>query len=314
MFKKALLIVTCLSAAVLAGPLNKQQIAAQAQWLIHGDVEGLMASKLGQRIQQEAAKPGAAQVLEGIKTIYGINPLTDIKSITLYGSKVGAEEGVALIRANVDREKLVNLLKLNPDYKEHKADGLVIHEWVDPPKDDKPAQTRFGAFQGSDMAVIASSQTLLRQALAVLEGKADSLAKSESPLAAAGPAGAFLTLRVGKLPQPPANKPEAALLAQFAGAQAYLGEVEGKVFAEVAIATATPEAADNVRKMAEGGLAFLNLVMPAQGPAHPDIPPQFPALVRSAKVTMDGKTVKLSAAVTAEELIAMLEWAEKHKK
>ena len=109
--------MVCLAATSLAGPLNKQQIASGAKWLLHGDMEGLMASKVGQKIQQEAQKPGAAQILEGIKTIYGINPLTDIKSVTLYGMKVGSDDGVALIRANVDREKLVNLLKLNPDYK-----------------------------------------------------------------------------------------------------------------------------------------------------------------------------------------------------
>ncbi len=314
MFKKALFVAACLSTAVLAGPLDNRQIAAQAQWVIHGDVETLMASKLGQRIQQETRKPGLAQVMQGIETIYGLNPLSDIKSITLYGTKVGQEEGVAIIQAKLDRQKLVNLLKLNPDYKEHQAGQQVIHEWVDAPKDGKPAQIRFGAFSGSDLAVIASSRELLQQALAVLEGKADSLAKGESPGLPASPAGTFLTLRVNKLPQPPADRPEAFLLAKFARASACLGETEGKLFAEAAIEAASQEAADNIRKTVEGGLAFLGLLMPAQGQALPDIPPQLPPLVRSAKVTMDGKTVKLSAGMAAEDLIAMLEWAEKHKK
>jgi len=314
MFKKALFVAASLATAVLAGPLDKRQIAARAQWLIHGDVEALMVSKLGQRIQQEAQKPGLAQVVQAIQTTYGLNPLADVKSITLYGTKVGQEEGVAIIQAKLDRQKLVDLLKLNPDYKEHKAGQQVIHEWVDAPKDDKPAQVRFGAFCGSDLAVIASSRDLLQQALAVLDGKADSLAKGESPGLAAPRAGTFLTLCVDKLPQPPADRPEAVLLAKFARACACLGEAEGKLFADVAIEAASQEAADNIRKTVEGGLAFLGLLMPAQGQALPDIPPQLPPLVRSAKVTMDGKTVKLSAGMATEDLIAMLEWAEKHKK
>ena len=65
MFKKALLAMVCLAGVALAGPLDKQQVPAGAKWLLHGDVETLMASKLGQKIQEEAAKPGPAQMPVG---------------------------------------------------------------------------------------------------------------------------------------------------------------------------------------------------------------------------------------------------------
>ena len=315
MFKKALCVMVCLAGVALAGPLDKQQVPAGAKWLLHGDAEALMASKVGQKIQEEAAKPGQAQVLDGLKATFGLDPLKDIKSVTVYGTQFGQEKNVVLLRAKLDREKILNLLKMNPDYKEGKVGETTTYEWVDAAKGDKPAQKKFGAFFGSDLAVMTTEAELLKTALAVLEGKADSLAKSApAGLAAETPKGAFLVIRVGELPTVGAEKPEAALFNKLACGQAAVGEAEGKVFAEINIEARTEQAAANLKKTGDGFLALLDLMMPEAGQSNPKIPPQFPALVKSAKVTQEGKTVKASATMPAEDLIAMLQWAQKQKK
>ena len=72
----------------------------------------------------------------------------------------------------------------------------------------------------------------------MLDGKGDSLAKVESlltaSLTAAPPERRSPSSASPKCP-PRRRKPEAALLAKIAGAHAYLGEADGKVFAEVGI-------------------------------------------------------------------------------
>lgn len=315
MFKKALFAMICLAGVALAGPLDKQQVPAGAKWLLHGDMEALMASKLGQKIQEEAAKPGLAQVLEGLKTMFGLDPLKDVKSVTAYGTQFGQETNVVLIRAKLDREKILNLLKMNPDYKEGKVGDTATYEWVDAAKDDKPAQKKFGAFFGSDLALIATDGELLKTALTVLEGKSDSLAKSgPAGLTAEAPKGAFVVVRVGELPTVGAEKPEAALFNKLACGWAAVGEAEGKVFAELNIETRTEQAAADLKKMGDGFLALLDLMLPETGQPNAKIPPQFPALVKSAKVTQEGKTLKASASMPVEDLIAMLQWAQKQQK
>src|SRR5437763_1617142 len=79
-----------------AGPLDRAVVDRDATWMFHVDVEAGLSSTLGglakEKIAEEGARPG-----EDLIKKFGVDPLKDIKGLTMYGFKAGEDDGVAVI-------------------------------------------------------------------------------------------------------------------------------------------------------------------------------------------------------------------------
>ncbi|MCD6303846.1 MAG: hypothetical protein J7M21_02670, partial [Planctomycetes bacterium] len=191
---KRLLVTMVAAAAVTAaaagGPLKIEQVAGNATWVAHLDAAALLNSGIGKFLLEQAEKK--PQFLDGIAKVrqtLGFDPLNDIRSITLYGTRIGDKSGVVIIDGAVDRQKIVSLLEQNPTHSTTTYGDYTLHQWTDRIRSrpgaageedaDRPAETKYGTFYDAQTIIVASSMDLLKHAIDVLDGKAESLAKTD---------------------------------------------------------------------------------------------------------------------------------------
>lgn len=84
-----------------AGELDPARVPADAQWLVHIDYESLSDSAMWQKIRDE--KPLVSKMIQGrMKKRFGIDPTTDLKSITMFSRDYQAYTGTAIVAAMDD--------------------------------------------------------------------------------------------------------------------------------------------------------------------------------------------------------------------
>ena len=299
-----------LCSALQAGPLEKQQVPSGAKWVLHADVEAFLASKTGGFILDELNKSGLEQWTAVVKNAFGIDPSKDLQGVTVYGPDFEKDNGIVLVRAKMEQDKLLAVLKANKAYRESKHGDHVVHRWRDEPKGAEPGAIKFGCFHGKDLAVIAPSLDMLKLALGVLDEKTDSLAKvdAESTLLPAPAKGVFLTAALTDLPQVAKQDPKAGALALAESARLQVGESGEKVFVRLAVTAQTPKVAADLRKMAEGCFAFLSLVGQIEEDGKPAFPPVMAAVLKDLSADVRDRTVEVKAMADTRDVIALLQW------
>lgn len=313
-------VVLLAAGPIVAGPLQMEQISAKAKWLVHGDVKAFLASKTGTFVLAEMRKKGLDAALNNVHEVFGFDVTKDLKSFTVYGSRFGDRAAVILTRATLDRQRITDILRGNETYREMKYGGHVVHQWTDNPHAETPGATKFGVFHGDDLAVMTEDLRLLQEAIDVLDKKAASMAsgmaKSLPSPAAAGKA--FLTAFVAKLPSLGEGKPEAVVLGKIASGHVTAGESNDRVRVHVEAMAKTAKTAANLRKIADGILAFLDLASAEQLPAGPagpadqvllgdtPLPGELIAVLKAVTVTAKDRTVKLDANVPVKDVTALI--------
>jgi hypothetical protein len=310
----ALVLAMCCPAA-LADGLKMERVAGDAKWVAHLDVEVLLKSAIGKFILAEAEKKeGFIDGILKIREAFGFDPLSDVRGLTLYGKKVGGQGGVVLFHATANQDKLLAVLKLNDTHKEIAYGDRTLHQWTDPPKpaqepgaEPTPGKTQFGTFYDDKTIVIASSLDLLKGAIDVLDGKADSLAKTTALSLLPKPApGAFLIAAAQDIDlAAQANQPKTAMARNVTDAALQAGERDGALFASATLVTKTPEKAAQVRKVVQGLVAIAQMWMQEK--------PDAPVLGEKIEVGGTDNVVQLQMAVPTESLIQMLKYLAAQK-
>ena len=167
----ALAVVLGFACLVQAAPLDLKQVAADAKWLVHVDVDAIRASTVVQKGWDKcmAMDKNAEKHLDMLRDHIGMDLRTDLHGMTFYGKEVGKETGVLIVHAKADQHKLLEMAKMAPEYKVVKSGLLEIHTWTH--KHGKMTVTVAGAFVKPDVMVFASCPEELKAALAVLAGK-----------------------------------------------------------------------------------------------------------------------------------------------
>src|SRR5271165_2812843 len=102
-FTHTLAIVISLAASATAGPLRKEEVAADAKWVLHLDVDQLRSTSAGNFVIREIADKVFAKPKAIMKQDTGYDlDLTKVRSITAYGDY---RHPVMLVKSDIDVEK-----------------------------------------------------------------------------------------------------------------------------------------------------------------------------------------------------------------
>lgn len=275
--------LTMLCSTVWAGPLQTARIAGDAKWAVHVDFEEMINSETGKFVISEAEQKEQFQAkIAGCQELFGFNPLTDLRGVTLYGKEFRPDpasacaktdcgrrckpkpSGVAVIDGTADQQKLLALVQMS-EYKELRYGDHVVHEWTAPSGRCKTPQTKFGCFYSRDRIVVASSLELLQGALEVLDGKTDSMAKTKSLSALSEPAkGAWLIAAAEGFEVPQTGPPHAAMLKSLTGGSFRMGEADGAVYATLTMTAKSEEEAAVIRQAMQGYVAIMQMIKAQQ--------------------------------------------------
>src|SRR5512141_1230783 len=155
--KKRLLLVSAAglflttSLATFAGPFRRGDVAADPAWVIHVDFDSLRTTTIGQYIQSEMQKPDAQARLAAFQALVNFDLRTQLHGATLYSTGPTPQDGVLIIYADFDPDRLVTLAKAANDSQSTTHKQNTIYNWIDDKKKAKDGEKprTYAAIQGN---------------------------------------------------------------------------------------------------------------------------------------------------------------------
>lgn len=126
------MLAVCAGSAI-AGPLVPSRVLPDATWVVHLDIEGMVNSNIGrQLLSGEFGEELRADIEEDFVREMGIDPLRDLRGVTIFGHTDEETEALILISANngIDAP-LAKLPDLVPNYNAIREGDRVVHTWRD---------------------------------------------------------------------------------------------------------------------------------------------------------------------------------------
>ncbi len=286
--------------AANAGPLNKAWVGRDAQWVAHVDVEAGLASTLGRYVtthREELKLEG----LEEIKKELGIDPLADIKSLTIYGSASDGSDGIAVIHTTAAVEQMiVKLRQKEKSLTTVSVDGMTLYTWNDHGM-TRFAQVRPASDAADRIVIVGADKDRLLGGIAVLEGKAAGLAAAaEGPMSTDPKAGSFMFAAMNKLPDS-----EAAPLRHAKSIVMDMGEADKEIYADLQVNTLTAQDAANMMQVMQGGLALARMAA-SSDPEHPELR-EISALADGITISTDESRISAKFRYSAEKITSCLQ-------
>ena len=252
------LFLTALAAPSMADGLRADRIPADARWLVHIDVEAFLASSLWKEAQERGAALDLEDLvdeMEDVREELGIDPMRDLRSVTLYGSSVEEDEVVvmALVRGGVGH--VVDRLEEEGELRRSRRGELELLVFADGEGFAHVHQVR-----GSDDQLVlmgGDGDHLLRSAR-VLRRDARNLSEaSDSVLRRRPSKGSFFYVSASEgLPGAPDIEPAAQLTELVQALEADFGERDGELQVHVGLVARNGEDARAISDVVEGALAF----------------------------------------------------------
>ena len=283
-----------------AAPLPKKQIAADAKWLVHVDLQNLRKTKLG----EFATKGVLENAIAPLKSQLGIdvNGLIErVGSITAYGTdfqKNPEASGVLLVQLDGEAQKIVEgllaaqmLADTKETIKKSQLDGVISYS----------AENKLAlAIHPNHLVVVGKSQKQVDKAAEVLAGKAQNLTASESFSDFPAPPNAFFFLAVAEgFNSNAAIPPQAEVLRKADGARIIIGEEVEKLFVDLSLRAKSVDVSQQIQQVIEGIRAMVSLSQIENK--------DLQELVRSINVSTKGKLVTVRADFPVGALIKRIE-------
>jgi hypothetical protein len=280
---------------VVASPLPAQQIAADAKWMLHLDVEQFLKGKIGAHLLKNVVETQAAAPKEQLRSQLGFDlDWNKIHAITAYGSGYQPDRdttAVILIRTGLDLKSALDTAITKEiaglDVRKTGEDSRALYSLNN---------EVFASFETPGTVVISKYKDAIGKARGVLQGSSPNLAGAAAlsgyPEA---PAGFFLIAVADGFSQYADLPPTAAILKQAIGARVVLGEVGDRLRLDINVKTATTDAARQIQQVTQGLLALAAM----NASQNPDLK----ALTDAASISAAGQVVTLGAAVPVAAVI-----------
>ena len=292
---------TCVCAAgwlAPAAPLQQADIAASPAWLLHLDSDALRPTAVGQYILAEMDKPSEKAKLAIFQTIFSFDLRTQLHGLTLYGTSPAPEDGVLIVYADFDPERLVTLAQAAKGYQSSAHGQNTIHNWIDDKK--KPqhgVQPRvYAAIQGNRV-IFGQREQAVAQALDIIAGIAPNLAGSKIFPDLVAPAKGTVIEAAAQKMKLPDSDPNAALLKMSQSVQLVVGESWQQFTAALTLTADNAEIAGHMLSIAQGLVAL--------GKLQTD-KPESVAVANAVTLQQNGSRVIGSLVLPADQVVQMM--------
>jgi hypothetical protein len=243
-----------------AAPLDGNQVAADAKWVAHIDLDAAKTATLAEKVLSWwLSNELVRQQLAAVKMHTGVDLVRDLHGVTFYGSRLAQNTGVVIVHANFDANRLLRIVRGKPDYNATRFDNHTLHTWTER-KDTSDKHTVTGCVFAPELLIVGRDSAEVKAALDVLDGKSAALAGSDSPLAGEVPEGAIVVAGVTGVPE--AGVPfKSPIVNQSEFIWVALGEQDGEVFGQLKFVAKSDEAAEQVEDILRGlrAMALLQL-------------------------------------------------------
>ncbi len=294
LFASTFAALALLAAVGQAAPLDSKNVAANAKWVVHVNVDAVRDSHVVQKAFETCPRlKDSGKHFDMIRDKIGVDLRKDLHGITLYGLDSDKTHAVAIVFSTVNQKLLLEKAAKAADHKVTKHGEIDIHSWT--AKHGAKTHTTAGAFFKPDVLVFAASVEGVAAAIDVLDGKSPGITDAKSQLGLRVKPGTTLLVRATTIP------PEAkcAVLKQVESFRVALGEHDGKSFYRASLVMKSPEAAAQLKTITDGVQAIASLKF--SGDAN------VMKLVDGLKATVKGKTVNVRWDASADDVWTVAE-------
>ncbi len=294
-------VLACAAGPLMAGPLAKENVAQNAKWLLHIDLDQLRNSRLGQYLLNEVvvkkvddAKTNGNSFLTNVDVLKVIGQL---HSLTVYGTnfETGPNfDGVLMLQVEPETRKILEgmaaglLLKDDGTLTKTNEEGNIIYSLKD---------QMFASPRETGLILLSKSKASLKQAAAVSSGKSKSLVGSKAFTDFPPVSDTFMFLAVAEGFQDNLSiPPQAKVLRQADGIRLVLGEKASNLFMNIALKAKDSEVVKQIQQVVEG--------MVALGSLSQSDNKELQQLVQSVKVVASDKVLSVTAAYPVEAFLA----------
>jgi len=301
---KALLIA---SLAWLASPalpsdgLRRERLPAQVDFVLHLDLEGLKRNDLWKQI--DAHTEGADSHIDlgdlaEFQEEFGIDPLTDVRAVTLYKVESEEEPTVVLLSSTDKVDQALARLKKEERYRLVVESGIELHTF-DGGDDDETMFAYVYASGDERVVVLASQKESALRAARVLRGQDVSHASSGALLTLAPEKGSFLYLAAAEIPHLDDFTPASQVFGLAQGIQLDLGEAGGFLRGHMGVTTKSVEDAINISNVLNGLVSLARLAGSEAGEAL--------ELLNGLRTSTRGSEVSLDFEYEVQRLLELLQ-------
>ena len=256
MKKTIILLTLCLALpyTAQAALLNMANVGADANWVVHADLDLFRSTDFGKLILARIDELGISEKLQNFAKVFSFNPLNDVRDVTIYGQDKDEHKTVILISGRFDQERLLALLRLNPEYGEEVYEGITLRRWHD---DKKGGKMMYGCFYTDGLVVMSSGEGTAKRAIDVLKGKASHADATTFNQPALSDGSAFIRIAVRDFEGlAKADKQQPVVMKQIQSLYAGAGESGQQFYASATVRAKSAEAAQGITKVIEGFVAL----------------------------------------------------------
>jgi hypothetical protein len=294
----AALLTLALASPAHSGTFHPQNVPSDVKWVAHLDAEACRDSHVMRAFVRECLGGEKLQKLSESSHFlpWSVVPLDQIQSITLFGSRLGMRNGVAVVQGKWDRDELVRKFKSQSGVKMAAHGEHATYSWTEHKGEDLEHVVSL-AFPKSDFMVFGSGSDLLNSALDVIDGKSASLEGKDSALTAKVPDGTVFFARAAGLKESDVG-PHLKFFRLIEGFNYVASEHKGRWTEELTATATTEKVAKNLQKAMEGLVAMEALCLHSHS--------KLADLMDGARFTRDGRQVRCRYEGDADELARLI--------
>lgn len=273
-------MVVGIAAGVFAGPLASGDLPANVKWVMHFDSAGFAKSKICETLLSTADKGVLENQQAVCKNLMGFDPLTDVKSVTLYGTDYANQDVVAVFRGNLDQDKIATLVGCMEGIVEGEHSGGKVISW--PAGEGR--NTGAVCFLNAETILLAKDDASVKQAADVIKGFAG--------IVSADMGNAIFMLEATALPAQAGSR--GMLLQNADWVSIRVGEDGENVNLEVALGANNEEMAQSMEIMMRGIQAMTAM--------NQNVDDKGVEALKNAAISRVGKTVQLKISAAVQDI------------
>ena len=303
MYSVAVLVLCYLAAGVfgiLAAPLKRADVAAEPIWVLHISCDALRPTAIGKYLLSEMQKPDVEPKFAAFQTFFSFDPRKQLHGLTFYSTGNAPDDGVMLVYADFDPNRLVMLAKSARNSQITNYGAHVLYSWLDERTAVGHGKIRFYAAIEGDRIVFGQQPSRVEAALDVFDRTKPSLSVSKTFPKLGAKDDSNLIEAAAHRVELPDSSPTAALFRLSKAMDFAVAETNHQVTATLNFQATSEDMAHQAVYFVKGAIAFAKI-----NKQHPE----FSKLAEGLTINQDGANVVAILAMPEVEVIDLLKSA-----
>jgi hypothetical protein len=307
-YSKLALVAVSLLAATINAPatqLQRADVSANSMWVLHINCDALRPTAIGKFILAEMEKPEAQAKLSVFQNMFSFDLRTQLHGITLYSAGSSPQDGVLLVYADFDADKLTTLAKAANDSQSSTHNSHTIYNWTDDSKKHHHGEQQrvYATLQGNRI-IFGQRESAVAQALDVLDGSVQNLstAKAFPQIGAAGDS-SFLTGAARKLDLSQSD-PHSQIFRLSKSIRLQLGEVQQHLKGTLTLEANDDQTAATMMTIAQGMIGLVKLQQDK---------PEATKFLQAIALKQDGASIILTLDIPTDDVVGAMKASAERK-